>query len=234
MVSIFSGCGTDTQLGPTSTDSGAGGRSGTGGRRATGGSSTSTGGGAGAGGGGGATCSVSFGTTCDGIEDCPAGQRCCGRLDPGGQPIRYIEIGCMPSCAAPAGDSGPMGTPDLFEVCHPTDTCENSTATCLTSQYLPAGLNRCLPSGVMSTGNPPDPTLDNVKNEVNCGSKVCTADEQCCVRMPLEPYCAPRNATCACSGPPDAGTPGDGGRPDGSTTPDAAPTSDASDGATGD
>jgi hypothetical protein len=57
--------------------------------------------------------------------------------------------------------------------------------------------------------------------------------------MPLEPYCATKSATCACT-EPDAGAGGDGGNQkdassDGSTpTTDGAPTRDASDAATQD
>jgi hypothetical protein len=140
-----------------------------------------------------------------------------------------------------------MGAPLWFELCHAGDTCEDTTATCLTSSFLPNSLSRCLPSQLMgmAMGSPPNASLGKDKNEVNCGSKVCGASEQCCIRMPLEPYCAPKSATCACT-EPDAGAGGDGGNQkdastdgapttDGSTpTADGAPKGDASDGATTD
>jgi hypothetical protein len=156
----------------------------------------------------------------------------------------YQQIGCFPSCTALAGDGGfVMGAALWFELCHPTDTCEDSTATCLTSQYLPGSLSRCLPASLagMAMGNPPDATLKDDKNAVNCGSTVCGADEQCCIRQPLAPYCAPKSATCACTAP-EGGTPGAGGhgpdgghgRPDSSVPPDSGSGHDASDGATTD
>jgi hypothetical protein len=243
MVSMSSGCSSDETQAAAAGDSGTGGKSGgTGGRRATGGSTTGTGAASGAGGGGGAaTCTAALGTVCDGAEDCPAGQHCCGRYQQ-----RYTEIGCFPSCQALQGDGGPMmGAPLWFELCHAGDTCEDTTATCLTSSFLPGSLSRCLPSQLMgmASGSPPDATLGKNKNEVNCGSKTCGASEQCCIRMPLEPYCALKSATCACT-EPDAGSGGDGGnqtdgsadgaapdggnQTDGSTpTSDGAPTRDA-------
>jgi hypothetical protein len=137
-----------------------------------------------------------------------------------------------------------MGAPLWFELCHAGDTCEDTTATCLTSSFLPGSLSRCLPSQLagMAMGSPPDATLGKDKNAVNCGTKVCGASEQCCIRMPLEPYCAPKSATCACA-EPDAGGGGDGGgqtdgsadgpTPDGSKpTTDGASVRDASDAAT--
>jgi hypothetical protein len=125
--------------------------------------------------------------------------------------------------------------PLVFELCHAGDTCEDSTAQCLTSAYLPTSLNRCLPASLMgmATGNPPDTSLGKDPKSVNCGSAVCGASEQCCLRQPLEPYCAPKGATCTCdhqpgsvteAGAPEAGVPD--ARP---STPDATPsTPDAS------
>lgn len=244
MVSMSSGCSSDETPAAVTGDSGTGGKSGTGGRRATGGSTTSTGAASGAGGGGGAaTCTAALGTACDGAEDCPSGQHCCGRYQQ-----RYTEIGCFASCTALQGDAGPMmGAPLWFELCHAGDTCEDTTATCLTSSFLPGSLSRCLPSSLMgmAMGSPPDATLGKVKNEVNCGTAVCGASEQCCIRMPLAPYCAPKSATCGCT-EPDAGGGGDGGNKDASTdgstpttdgstpTTDGAPARDASDAATQD
>jgi hypothetical protein len=235
MLSTFSGCSSDeTQLAPV-TDAGGGGKTGTGGRKATGGSTTSTGASSGAGGGGGsATCSVAFGTICDGPEDCPSGQHCCGRYQNG-----YQEIGCFPSCTALQGDGGfVMGAPLWFELCHETSTCEDTTATCLTSQFLPPTLSRCRPAALtMATGNPPDAALSKNKNEVHCDVNICGADEQCCVRMPLKAYCAPKSAKCGCT-EPDAGGGGDGGNQTDASSDgkapatDGAPTSDASDAAT--
>jgi hypothetical protein len=174
------------------TDRSSGGRGGSG----SGGSSgtSGTGGAPDAG-----TCTTAAGTTCDGPEDCPTGQRCCGKWEN----EVYVEFGCFVSCAAQQGDAatGPGGGPFWFDLCHPGGTCEDTTATCLTSTYLPDSLSRCF-----DTGEPPDPSLGNAANQVNCGTDVCGAGEKCCVRQPLEPYCAPASATCSCTAPvPDAG-----------------------------
>jgi hypothetical protein len=122
-----------------------------------------------------------------------------------------------------------MGAPLWFELCHAGDTCEDTTATCLTSSFLPNSLSRCLPQQLvgMAMGSPPNATLGNNKDEVNCGSAVCGASEQCCIRMPLAPYCAPKSATCACTAP-DAGAGGDGGNQKDASTDGSTPTTDGS------
>lgn len=220
--SMVGGCSSDTA---PSTGADSGNQSGTGGSSSgTGGSNTGTGGsntgGAGPGSGGAATCSTAIGTTCDGPEDCPTGQRCCGKfVQPG-----YVQIGCFDSCAAQQGDAGfTMGGALWFELCHPNDTCEDTTATCGTSQYLPSSLSRCLPASLMgmAMNGTPDSTLGHDKNAVNCGKSVCTASEQCCIRQPLEPYCAARSATCDCKAPDAGAPPGDAGKPDAGRAKDA-------------
>jgi hypothetical protein len=73
----------------------------------------------------------------------------------------------------------------------------------------------------MVAGGPPAGSLKSDKDAVNCGTKVCGAAEQCCVRQPLEPYCAAKGATCDCAGPTtsttDAGKDGGGKHEDAST-----------------
>jgi hypothetical protein len=170
-------------------------------------------------------------TECDGPEDCASGQHCCGEYNMSG----YDKFKCMASCAATdAGAGAGLGMgPILFELCHPGDTCEDSTAMCLTSPYLPASLSRCLPSMLMgqTSGNPPDTSLGKGAHQLNCGKSVCGSDEECCVRQPLEPYCAPKGTACACTheAAPDAGTK-DSGAPvkDGGGVPDAQAPNDAS------
>jgi hypothetical protein len=199
-----------------------GGSSGRGGR----GGSSGRGGSGGASGSGGtsstdaSTCTSSVGTACDGPEDCPSGQRCCGKWEQ-----EYTEFGCYASCDALTGDAmpGPGGGGALwFDLCHPGDTCEVMGAECLTSpMYLPPSLSRCYDPG---SGSAPNASLGRGAGQVNCGSDVCGAGEKCCLRGPmLDPYCAPSSATCSCTPPepqPDAGP---DAAPD--SSPDAAPDS---------
>jgi len=224
-VASAGGCSSDTSPAKTGDGGSTGGKTSTGGSiSGNGGGNTAGAGGMGFGGGGPATtCTTAFGTTCDGAEDCPTGQRCCAKFQTG-----YVQAGCFDSCAALQGDAaagGVMmgGITFWAELCHAGDTCENSATTCGTSRYLPSSLARCLPASVagMAMSGTPDGGLGHAKNAVNCGNAVCGAAEQCCVRQPLEPYCAPKTATCECN-VPDAGKPtkdaGTGG---------AAPKSDA-------
>src|ERR1700737_2390136 len=52
---------------------------------------------------------------CDGPEDCPTGQICCGTVGMGAAGIAYTNIACQPSCApadaGAASDAGPVGGP---------------------------------------------------------------------------------------------------------------------------
>jgi hypothetical protein len=212
---------------------GAAGRAGSAGTAGRGGA----GGASGAAGAAGATaCTVAVATECDGAEDCPSGQHCCGEYNNGG----YDKFGCYDSCAA-AGDAGAgMGAPMmmgpiLFELCHVGDTCEDSTAQCLTSPYLPSSLSRCLPSMLMGStmGGTPDMSLGKAADKINCGEAVCGAGEECCVRQPLAPYCAPKGTTCGCThtageggGVPEGGTP-DASVPIPDAAPPVTPTKDA-------
>jgi hypothetical protein len=221
----LNGCSSDSTA-KGGGDSGAGGAKSTGGRKSTGGGTSAGGksggtasggaGGTAAGGLGGATtCTSAVETACDGPEDCPSGQRCCGEYNQGG----YDKFGCYASCSAPGGAGGAGGAggmaamtmgPILFELCHPGDTCEDSTAQCLTSSYLPNSLSRCLPSMLVGVamGSPPDASLGQGKNQVNCGTDVCGSTQKCCVRQPLGAYCAPKSDTCVCNPKmPEGGTP---------------------------
>jgi hypothetical protein len=224
LFSAISGCSSDDKK--TSSDAGSGGQTGSGGNTGSGGGAS--GGGTQTGDSGAKACTLAVGTSCDGKEDCPSGQRCCGKYDQTG----YTEFGCFASCAALAGDAGGAGFgsgPLWFELCNPKDGCEDTTATCSTSRYLPGSLSRCLPSQIMgATSGTPDATLKHDKDAVNCGKSVCGATEQCCVRQPLEPYCAPKGATCDCAGPakgPDGGHSGAGGADAGSAG--GSPSTDA-------
>jgi hypothetical protein len=135
----------------------------------------------------------------------------------------YTKFGCFPSClppdAGPAGDAGGglggFGGPTPVEICNPGDACENGSP-CQTSTYLPGSFSRCIPPALaaMAMSGTPDATLKHNKGEVNCGKTVCGASEQCCIRVPvaIEPYCAPKSATCDCKAPDGgSGKPGDAG-----------------------
>lgn len=210
VVATTNGCAGDEPARTQVPESGTG--EGTGGRTGGSGGGTSTSGGATSSGGATQTCSFAVGTTCDGKEDCPAGQLCCGSvmvgMGMGTSGTHYTKFGCYDSCTALGGDASPMAGGLLYyEVCNPADTCEDTTATCGTSQFLPDSLSRCLPANTMAMNGTPDSTLNHNKNEINCGKSVCGATEQCCIRQPLDPYCAPKTATCECNAPGS----GDGG-----------------------
>jgi hypothetical protein len=161
-------------------------------------------------------------TACDGAEDCGAGQRCCARFE--GQPPsgRYVEFGCFDSCNAAGDDGGGAGT--WLELCHAGDTCEDAALICTTSDFLPSSLARCFDVDAAA----PDPGLSKTADAINCGTEVCGTGEQCCIRQPLEPYCALASEACQCERPePDgaggsAGGPGEGGAdaPEGGDAPD--------------
>ena len=75
-------------------------------------------------------CTTLIPSVCDGPEDCPGGQLCCGNLDNYG----YFEIVCADACDPQTAR----------EVCHPGgQPCADPQQACGQSQYLPANLNRC-------------------------------------------------------------------------------------------
>jgi hypothetical protein len=153
--------------------------------------------------------------TCDGPEDCQGGQSCCGLYSGGG----YTQFTCMPSCAD-AGTPDGGGLALWFEMCHAGQTCKDTTQSCLSSTYLPSSLYRCY-----TTGSPPPSTATGGPG-VNCGATTCAAGEECCLREPHDPYCAPAGSACSCTGPADAGSSGDaaldGGAPADATSGDGA------------
>jgi len=89
-----------------------------------------------------------------------------------------------------------MQGPFWLDLCHAGDACEDPAAQCLSSTYLPSTLSRCF-----NTGSPASATLSKVAGEVHCGDAVCGSGQKCCLRQPLEPYCAPAGATCECEPP---------------------------------
>jgi hypothetical protein len=68
---------------------------------------------------------------CDGPEDCPEGQVCCGLFTG----TRYTRFECQSSCVAQDGQ---------FEICHEGATqCSQAGTTCSRSQVLPSWYQRC-------------------------------------------------------------------------------------------
>jgi hypothetical protein len=128
---------------------------------------------------------------CDGAEDCPKGQLCCGRRE---SQSTYTGFGCFPSCLT-APDPGPTAV--WLQICHAGEVCEDKTAgvACTTSQLLPSTLARCASAG----GSAP-PSATPTPGEIRCGTTglVCSPGESCCVRPPHDPYCAPAGTACAC------------------------------------
>jgi hypothetical protein len=149
------------------------------------------------------TCQRLFEVNCDGAEDCPSGQQCCGHYDGG-----YRSFECADSCAAEQAEQ--MGT--WSEVCHPGDTCEapdggTAAYTCLANlDFLPEYLFRC-----RDTGTEPGPAGSAAAGEINCGENVCSAGQKCCISVPGLAVCVPSSQDCACvtTEPDDAGTTGD-------------------------
>jgi hypothetical protein len=161
-------------------------------------------------------CTELVPVVCDGPEDCPSNNQCCG-LYSGGS---YTQFACMPSCAD-AGAPGDAGGFALwFEMCHAGQMCK--TGMCLTSMYLPGFLYRCYTSG-----NPPDAGSTGGPG-VNCGSTTCAAGEECCLRQPHDPYCAPAGTQCACAGVQTVDGGAEGGSEAGGAADAGSPDGDAS------
>lgn len=154
-------------------------------------------------------CSALVAAECDGNEDCPSGQTCCGTLNGSGG--GYDSIKCQDTCDSSAGG---------IELCHPGDACpmpadaaapDGSANVCRRSLYLPAYLAICNPpSSLLPTefvGKP------KAAHEINCGPNLtCGAGTKCCVLgnwdamtkaiSPRDGYCAPLDETCDCDKAP--------------------------------
>jgi hypothetical protein len=216
-VVLASACSSDEE-GDGAQTSGTGGKGGSGGSLSGGrGGTTSLTGGTGGTGGGSAGC-TSLALPCDGPEDCPTGNMCCGHfgMSAGG----YVEFQCLPSCTNATFDGG--GQDLWLELCHAGQACEDPTFTCSTSPtYLPPWLSRCYDSGgdAGTSGS-------TAASEINCGNSVCTSEQQCCLVTPGESFCTAKGAACGCTpSTPDAG--GDAGT-DASATAGAGGVSGAS------
>jgi hypothetical protein len=145
--------------------------------------------------------------TCDGPEDCPSGQVCCGTLDlaVGG----YTDVSCQSSCGtaeAGAFDGAVMGTMLMLQLCHADSVCPMGT-TCGTSMFLPPFLYRC------NTPSTPPPSTAVGDPGVNCGTATCGTGQECCVLgqtgAAAQTYCAPKGTACSCTPPADAGSTAD-------------------------
>lgn len=131
-------------------------------------------------------CTSIIDVRCDGSEDCPRGQMCCGHW--AGD---YRDFTCQDDCAALEAQG------DIWsEICHPGQTCADPTYTCqANTNYLPDFLYRCRDSGTA-----PGDAGSTRRHEVNCGGAVCGDGEKCCVPAPTgDPYCAPVADDCRCN-----------------------------------
>jgi hypothetical protein len=132
---------------------------------------------------------------CDGAEDCPKGQFCCGLRE---SQSTYTGFGCFASCLTAPGATATAG---WVQICHAGEACEDKSAgvACTTSQLLPPTLARCLAAG----GSAP-PSATPTAGEIRCGTKglLCSPGESCCFRPPRDPYCTAAGVACDCKHAP--------------------------------
>jgi hypothetical protein len=158
----------------------------------------------------GSVCTLKVGATCDGPEDCPVPQSCCGVFD--AAQFTYVSIGCALNCDAL----------NEFELCHPDQGCSLRGKVCRRSVIVPYDfINVCVDN--VPALVPTESTSESHKDQVMCGADLCDAKtEQCCLRsefdfaqrmsIALEPYCAPVGSACTCdSVPPNMVNDEDGG-----------------------
>ena len=81
----------------------------------------------------GSNCNA-FQAACDGPEDCPASQSCCGLLD--ATATFYTRLACQTSC---------LFANNQRQICHGNTDCRESGHICTTSTALPTNLMRCRP-----------------------------------------------------------------------------------------
>lgn len=191
-VVLASACSSDEE-GDGAQTSGTGGKGGSGGSLSGGRGGTTSGGVGGTGGTGGSSGCTSLALPCDGPEDCPTGNMCCGHFSGN----NYVEFQCLPSCANAATDGGMN---ELWvELCHAGQACVDPTSTCSPSAYLPISV--CYDTGV-------DAGVSGsvAAGEINCGTSVCTSEQKCCLVTPGESFCTAQSAPCGCTpSTPDAG-----------------------------
>ena len=149
----------------------------------------------------GPVCGLSVAASCDGNEDCPSGQVCCGDIEM--MSFRYTRIACQDSCPRDQMH---------YRLCHPGETCTEPSDVCRHSQILPYDfLAVCAPPAMNVTTQP----TGSIGDGVACGSTTCGAGESCCLRslldraammrQVLEPYCMPPDGVCDCATATDGG-----------------------------
>jgi hypothetical protein len=159
------------------------------------------------------TCRMLLTIPCDGPEDCPGAEACCGRASFG----VYDAFGCFPTCAvATNADRGLWR-----ELCHSPADCREPGSACVGEPNLPASVGRCAPASPPDSGpsatdaseagprpvlreagtDAPDGSGAGVDNGVGCGDERCEPGLSCCRREPAAPYCVPRGGACTCEGP---------------------------------
>jgi len=133
------------------------------------------------------TCTRMVDVACDGAEDCP-GQKCCAVYQSG-----YRKFECADDCAA--ADMPMVTGVTSSEACHPGESCTVAGYTCNEMpMFLPDYLFRC-----RDTGTAPVNTGGSVlANEINCGDAVCGAGQKCCISVPGQAVCMPKNMPCRC------------------------------------
>jgi len=136
-------------------------------------------------------CTLLVAAACDGSEDCPSGQLCCGTFDT--EVFTYRSIECSPTCDGA----------DQRLLCHPGDPCSDPTQVCRRSSILAFDfISVCTAPGMTIPGT--GQALDDL---IVCGEERCHAGrERCCLRgragallaTPLAPYCTPEGEPCEC------------------------------------
>ena len=138
---------------------------------------------------------------CDGADDCPQDEVCCGAFD--FQRRAYGATQCQPGCDPMLAE---------LEFCQPGDACRGGgidNAVCRRSFVLPE------PYLICTAPSPTAPaTSDDLQQpaagQVACGEGQCIAGQACCVRTSFDydsrtdswptAYCVDNEADCTCSG----------------------------------
>lgn len=154
-------------------------------------------------------CSSTLGVECDGAEDCPGEQVCCGTYSQAS--FGYLSMVCADTC----------GEMNQRELCHPGDTCADPEFVCRASQLLPFSFLSICAAPTNMVG---DATGTEIAGQIVCGDDTCeVGTEQCCLRSGidleaftrnvLDPVCIPLEEECSCELEIDDGPDGiDGGR----------------------
>ncbi|MDH5674882.1 MAG: hypothetical protein OEZ06_22320 [Myxococcales bacterium] len=144
-------------------------------------------------------CSLLVGARCDGDEDCPGAQVCCGTFNQAS--FTYDSIECADRC----------DTANRYRLCHPGESCLVEGRLCTRSRVLPYEfISLC----TMPVTGVVEGTGVAEAGRIACGDSSCeAAREHCCLRgvsgggpfstTALEPYCAPLDEACRCELPTD-------------------------------